>query len=552
MNQSHPNDWKNKLLANKRILFGALLVLILGIAAVVYVSSPPSDGSTVDASQWPTTTVQRGPLTINITESGTIRPREQVVLKNELEDPAAILFIVDEGKLVKKGELLVELDVTELENEMIERRIRVQNDEADLIHAQENMKVVENQAQADIQQAELDSKFAQQDLKKYLEGEYPKLLKESQAKITLAQEELSKAEEDLKWSQILFEEKYLAQSELQKHELAAKKMELNLELAQADLDLLQAFTKQRQIDQLESDVLQTTMALERTKRLASANIAQAKAELSAREAELKEESDRLGRTERQIARAKMHAPIDGMVLYASSVEDRWRRDDDHIETGTVIRERDEIIYLPTASDFNVNVNIPEVDLGKIGPGLPVQVAIDAMPGRTFHGQVRSIAQLPDSSSRYLNPNLKLYETVIELDSSAASLRNGMSCQAQIMIEHYEDATYVPIQSVVSVQGQTVVYVLEDGSVPTPRPVELGMDNSRFIHVLSGVEAGERILLAPPLNTSSEREEPRRNEETPPESDAGTPEPQTEIKVTPLPAQETTRSQPASEDEATGT
>ena len=506
MNATKPDSWKQKLLANKGILAGATLVSILGGAIIIYVSKPPNGSSSTTSDALATTTVQRGPLTINIVESGTIRPREQVVLKNELEDPAAILFIVDEGSLVKKGDLLIELDISDLDNELVERKIRVQNDEADLIHAQENMKVVENQAQADIQQAELDFKFAKQDLKKYIEGEYPKLTKESEAKITLAQEELSKAEEDLKWSQILYKEKYLAQSELQKHELAAKKTELNLELAKADLDLLESFTYQRQIDQLESDVKQAEMALERTQRLAAANIAQARAQLSAREAELKEETDRLRRTERQIARAKMYAPIDGMVLYASSVEDRWRRDDDHIETGTVIRERDEIIYLPTASEFNVEVNIPEVDLGKLEPGLPVSVAIDAMPGRTFHGQVRGIAQLPDAGSRYLNPNLKLYETVIELDSTVDSLRNGMSCQAKIMVAHYDDALYVPMQSAVRLQGQTVVYVLEDNAVPTPRPVELGMDNSSFVHVLSGLNEGERILLAPPLNVSSERRE----------------------------------------------
>ncbi len=159
----------------------------------------------------PTTVVQRGPLTINVTETGTIHPREQIILRNDLQRDAKIMFIVEEGSQVKKGDLLVELDVTELEQFLVERRIRVQTAESSLIYAQENLKVVENQGQADIEQAELGYKFAQQDLQKYIDGEFPRLQKAAEAKITLAEQELSRAQEMHEWSQKLFDEKYLAQ-----------------------------------------------------------------------------------------------------------------------------------------------------------------------------------------------------------------------------------------------------------------------------------------------------------------------------------------------------
>lgn len=484
--------WTRKKYA---LLLGACGILALGVGGFALAGHDRESGESLANS--PTAPVERGPLRIDIVESGTIRPREQIVLRNELEDPASILFIVPEGKLVKKGELLVELDVTQLSNEVVERRIRVQNAEADLIHAQENFKVVENQAEADIQQARLNSQFAVQDLEKYKSGEFPKLLKEAQAKITLAEEELGRSEEQLKWSQILFQEKYLSQSELQQDELAEKKAKLNLELAKADLELLNTYTYKRQIDQLESDVKQSAMALERAERMAAANLAQAKAQSAASDAELKEETERLRREETQLSKAKIYAPIDGMVLYASSVSDRWRRNDETIEVGTTIRERDEIIYLPTASDFNVDVKVSEVDLNKLSPGLPVRVTVDAMPEKAFTGKITSIAQLPDSESRFLNPNLKLYQTVIQLDASPAQLRNGMSCRAEISVEHYADALYVPIQSVVRVNGQPTVYTIAGGQV-TPRPVAIGLDNSRFVLIEDGLEAGQRVLLTPPL------------------------------------------------------
>ncbi|HVR34852.1 MAG TPA: hypothetical protein VMS21_03265, partial [Methylomirabilota bacterium] len=202
------------------------LVALLAVAGWAVLRDAPADGTLIGTQ--PTTTVQRGPLTISVIESGTLRPRQQVVLRNEMDEDSTIIFIVDEGTRVKKDDLIVELDASVWESDLVERRIRVQNDEAALINAQENLKVVTNQAAADIEQAKLDYRFSELDLKKYKNGEFPRQVKQLETSITLSEEELSRAQEQLRWSKILFEEKYLAQTDLQQDELAAKKAELNL------------------------------------------------------------------------------------------------------------------------------------------------------------------------------------------------------------------------------------------------------------------------------------------------------------------------------------
>jgi multidrug efflux pump subunit AcrA (membrane-fusion protein) len=96
----------------------------------------------------------------------------------------------------------------------------------------------------------------------------------------------------------------------------------------------------------------------------------------------------------------------------------------------------------------------------------------------------------------------------------------MSCRVEIMVDHYPDALFVPIQSVTRMAGQPVVYVADASGVVAPREITIGLDNSRFIHVKSGLDQGERILLAPPL-TSSNRDQPGPNpaEPVPPETEA---------------------------------
>ena len=229
-------------------------------------------------------------------------------------------------------------------------------------------------------------------------------------------------------------------------------------------------------------------------------MAQAEAELRAKRTLYEDEKVELKEDESEIVRAKKYAPIDGMVLYASNVED-WDEDEQPIRHGAIVDEAQAIIYLPTTAAFNADIKILEVNLRKVAVGLPARVTVDAITGKVFSGRVTEIAPVADSDHWFTNPNLKVYSTVITLDSSDPALRNGMSCRVETLVQRYADAVYVPIQAVTRVNRQSMVYVME-GGVLVPRPVEIGLDNNRLVHVLDGLNAGEVICLAPPLTADA--------------------------------------------------
>ena len=80
--------------------------------------------------------VEEGPLVINLVESGSIKPREQIVIKSQMEGRVSILYIVPEGQRVKKGDVLVELDASTQKDNLVNQEITVQNAEASLVEAQ--------------------------------------------------------------------------------------------------------------------------------------------------------------------------------------------------------------------------------------------------------------------------------------------------------------------------------------------------------------------------------------------------------------------------------
>src|SRR5688572_24498407 len=158
------------------------LVVVLGAGALMMGGSG-ADRTAVGAT--PVFAVAKGPLTISVTEAGTITAKDQVIVKNEVEGRTTIIYLIDEGVRVKPGELLVELDSSALQTQLVDQEIKVQNAHAAMIQMREELAVAENQARADIAQAKLNYDFAQDDLKKYIEGEYKQQLMQANTEIQL-------------------------------------------------------------------------------------------------------------------------------------------------------------------------------------------------------------------------------------------------------------------------------------------------------------------------------------------------------------------------------
>lgn len=479
---------------------GALAVIVLVGMAVVWLKVVR--GGEDPASTYATFTVKQGPLTVSVLETGTIKSRDQQIVKNEVEGRTSIVWLIDEGVHVKKGDPLVELDSSNLVDARIDQQIKVKNAEAAFINAEKTLAVVKNQALSDIEKAELTYRFAVQDVDQYEQGQYPKDVNEVKATIRLNEEKLKRAEDVNEWSERLYSEKYLSQTEYMADRLNVQGLRLQVDLSKADLVMLENFTYHRQIDQLKSDARQAELALQRTKDSADASIVQAEADLDAKRLELSRQQEKLTKLEDQLKKTKLTAPADGMVIYATTARGGGFRDNRQpLDEGVEVFERQDLIYLPTTASAMAAVDIHEASLEKVRVGLPAIVTVDALPGKKFMGTMGKIAPLPDPQSMWMNPDLKVYNSEIYLEGDDPGLRTGMSCKAEIIVEQHKDALYIPVQAVLRVGGKPTVYVLSNGMVE-PREVQVGLDNLVYIRVISGLRAGQEVLLEPPLKSAA--------------------------------------------------
>ena len=467
-------------------------VAALAAAGVLLVGRRGGSG---DGTQDLYAAVQEGPLVISVEEYGEIAPSQQIVLKNEVQGRCSIISLVPEGSIVEEGDVLVQLDISSKIDEKDSQEITLQNAESALEVAREALEIQKNQSESDVDLAEEAYAFAKEDLEKYEQGEYPAKLVNQKGQLALKEQQVKQAKDKYEWSKKLFAEDFISETELEGDELSWRSSQLSFESAKRELDLLETFTHKRELAKFKSDVKQKGMALERTRKRAASAVAQAESNLRAKESEFKKQQQRYDKITNQIDKATIRAPRGGQVVYASS-----RMGREPLQEGQEVWERQELIILPTADAFSAKINIHEANLKSISTGMPVRVRCDALPDRVFNGTISKIAPMPDNERKWMNPDLKEYPTRVLIPDGQGELRNGMGCKAEIIIEQYEKAVYVPVQCVVRVAGQSYVYVRRAGG-DERRKVETGLDNSRFVRILSGVVPGEEVSLSPPLGES---------------------------------------------------
>lgn len=442
--------------------------------------------------------VRRGPLAIRVVERGSLKAADFVSIRNELEGSSTILSLVKEGVQVKEGDLLCELDATNQIEKRVQQEIAVRNADAAYVKATQNFAIQQSQNESDIAQARQKLAFAEQDRRKYLEGDKKLALSKAEQTITLQQEEFKRAENKLEWSTKLADKGFLTATELEADRLARTRAQVLLDQATKERDLLVEFQVQRDTDKLDADLAEASRELDRVMLQAKARLVDFESDMKTNEAKLKIEREKLAKLDNQIAKAKIYAPKAGMVVYAKQEEGgRGMGQQQPIQEGTTVRERQELITIPTAGGMLATVSLHESVLKQVRPGLTCDVRVDAVPGHVFHGAVLSVAVLPDQNSWFANPNTRLYTTMVQIFDGVEEMRPGMSCAVEIRVDDIADAIYVPAQSIFRHLGKNVAFVDHGGEKYEPVEVETGRFNDTHVQVLKGLSEGTTVLLSPP-------------------------------------------------------
>jgi HlyD family secretion protein len=445
------------------------------------------------------TKAERARLDVTVVQRGNLAARNAARIYSELEGRSAILDLVEEGTLVKEGTVLVRLDSSALEDRKVAQDIAVQNARAALTKAEQNLQIQLSQNTSDIAVAAQNLDFARSDLRKYVEGDWPMKLQESEETIVLADTELAQAKDRWEWSDKLEKSGFLTRSELETDALSLERVRIKLEQAKRSKALLEKFDHPKEQRRIEAAVEEATRELDRVNLQTSARLVDLTADVSTNRAKSDLEQEKFLKLQDQIAKATIRSPAEGYVVYKRS-EGGMGRSGEMIQKGTEIQERQEILSIPQAGGMIAEVSIHESVVQKVRQGMRARIMVDAIPGREFTGEVTSVALVPDSNSWWANPNLRQFKTSVSVLDASAEMKPGMSCNVEILVDSVEAALLVPVQAVYRTGGKTVCFV-----AGSQLEIGVGRSSEAWVEVTSGLEEGAIVALAPPIGFKPEPE-----------------------------------------------
>ncbi|RKX41839.1 MAG: hypothetical protein DRP64_10785, partial [Verrucomicrobia bacterium] len=393
----------------------------VGIAVVVsgaLALKPGNEANRVDPDNAHFCQVQRGDLVVSILQTGELQAKTSRDIMNDAYRDAKIIEIAEDGSHVTNGQLIVELESSELMERYLDQQSDVAEAEAGLMTAQEMLEIAKLKDATDLDTAKLKVELAALDLQKYEEVEYTQMVEKAESDIMLAEEELKKAHSELEGTQELFDKGYSNKNDLDSDRLGVQRKEVEVRNKTADLKILRKYTHVKKQKELENAVANATSALERLKKTIVSNTLSKEAAIESKKTRLEIEKNQLSTREEQFANTKIYADFEGQVFYPS---ERHRA---KIEKGANINFRQKILSYPDLSAWNIKVGVPEAMIDKVEMGQEAVASLDAIPGVLLRGRVEKISAVPDSQN-WFNSGVKTYTIMVDVSSQPeAQLKPG--------------------------------------------------------------------------------------------------------------------------------
>ncbi|MHC4867128.1 MAG: efflux RND transporter periplasmic adaptor subunit [Planctomycetota bacterium] len=428
------------------------LLIIATIAVVtIAVTFIPGVMSSRESGPRLTHTITRGDLLVTVTEQGTLESSSNLEIRCKVEGWSTVNFIVENGTIVKPGDELVRLDSSAKEETISQRKIDYQRALAGLAGAE-----------AEVERARIS-------IPEYEEGRYVSQLESLKKDEAIAKSNLTTSQNMLAHTEMMFKRGYVSELEVEGNRFTVTRAQLELAVTQTAIDVLNRFTKEKELETLNG-----------TLKAAEAN-------LGAQKAQVELQKQRLDHAIEQFEHCVIVAEQGGMVIHPSAA--KWK-DAPEVEEGANVHTNQVLLMVPDLSKMQVKLGIHESIIDRIKPGLPAKVILQ---DSTIMGEVSSVAEVTRPAGWWTG-NVVKFDTIVALDSET-ELKPGMSAEVEVTLAWYEDVLTIPVAAVVEIEQEYFCWVMTtDG--PQQRTLQLGDTNDQFILVEAGLKERDEVVLNP--------------------------------------------------------
>lgn len=389
----------------------------------------------------PTAAAQKGNFSVSFHEMGSLNAEKSVPVMSMAD--GKIIKLVQDGKMIQTGDLIAQLDTTDIKSQVRNAQLTYENAQSDVSKTMEDFKILQESNKTEVKQAQVDLDFAKTLLKQ-------------------AQEQLDKKKRLAKDKLVPSDQVIQAETDVESKELDITKKEMALELEKKKVESAE--------NQKEDDV----------RKAKSAAMIQKNA---------------LDDATKHLSQAIIKAPAGGLVVLEETWDSSGRR---KIQEGDQARPQQTLCSLPNLASMLVKVKVGESDAPRVHIGMPVLIRLDSAPNKIYHGTVKDVANLARTAEFWeAGAGRNMIDVTISVkEKDNRILKPGMKTDVEFICKSISNAVYVPIESVLEKDGTTYVYV-KKGKNFSKRIVKTGSSNDSAVCILSGLTPNEVVALRDP-------------------------------------------------------
>ncbi len=158
-----------------------------------------------------------------------------------------------------------------------------------------------------------------------------------------------------------------------------------------------------------------------------------------------------------------------------------------VTEGQAVQPGDNLFLIADRGVLWVDLAVFEMDARSVRIGTPVEVAVDAIPGKTYPGRVTFIHPTVDEKTRTITARA-------EVMNRDGALRPGMYATAMVRPATAKVLT-VPTQAVLPTGTQNLVFVNRGDGRFMPRAVAVGMRSDSLVEIVSGLKPGDEVIAS---------------------------------------------------------
>ena len=445
-----------------KLTFAVVILCALGWAAVSLAGSL----TRTEERRGMTHRVTRGDLLVTVNEQGVVESAENTEIKSKVRGHNAVLWIIESGSFVKKGDELVRLDSLFIQ-EQVDERTKYSN---------------WSQSAADNSATQVArAKIA---VEEYDQGRYQSEVMTLEKDVTVAKAAVQNSKDRGRHTRVMAGSGYISELEVEEKQFTVEQAELNLQLKTTQLEVLKNYTYKEQLQTLKGELAAITATHK-------ANVERAMADNSRRD-----------RAVDELQYCVIKAPRDGLVIHPNAA--KWEAGP--ISEGTNVHQNQVLLLMPDLQKMQVKVGVHEAVVKRVKNG---QFASVAIPDRTLQGEVIDVASITKPAGWWTGNQVR-YDTIVTLPTTKG-LRPGTSADVEITVAQHKDVLLIPVAAVVERDEKHFCWI-QTPSGAKRQPIKIGDTNDIFTIVQQGLNEGDEVLLnpsaheAPVVDESDDQEE----------------------------------------------